>query len=174
MRHKEPEPSGGGATLHLLDSAQGHPIQTWRFRECFRITIGRLPENHVCIVDPQVSRLHTEFTFANGRWTLVSHGRNGTRVGNQPVAEMLVGGPLVFQLGQGGPTMKFIGQHEVASQMATLSPASLDPIGLDFLVLDQEKKQTEVQKIAEAESFKLLQQQARELKQRRKLEESGG
>jgi pSer/pThr/pTyr-binding forkhead associated (FHA) protein len=164
----------GNATVHLLDSAQGHPIQTWRFSDCKRITIGRSPESHVSVVDPQVSRLHTEFVFANGNWKLISHGRNGTLVGTASIPEMQVAGTLVIQLGQNGPRLKFIAKHEVASHMATLSPQNVEPLGLDFLVVDQQKKQNEVQQIAEGDSFKLLQQQVRELKQRRNLEQNDG
>jgi pSer/pThr/pTyr-binding forkhead associated (FHA) protein len=172
MGQENSTPSAASATLHLLDSAQGHPIQTWRFNDCHRITIGRLPENHVCIVDPQVSRLHTEFAFADGNWKLVSHGRNGTRIRGESVIEVCVTDAIVFQLGASGPLLKFIARQEAVSHMATISPVNDDPIGLDFLVVDQQKKQSEVQQIAEADSFKLLQQQARELKQRRKLEET--
>lgn len=172
MGNESSSHSTSSATVHLLDSAKGHPIQSWRFCDCFRITIGRLPENHVCIVDPQVSRLHTEFTFADGQWKLTSHGRNGTRIRGESVSDVLVTDAVLFQLGANGPLLKFITRQEAIAHGATIDPATDDQFGLDFMVVDEEKTQSEVQRIADAESFKLLQQQARELKQRRKLEET--
>lgn len=157
-----PSAETGSVTLYLLDSAQGHPIQTWQFRDRAKVTIGRLPDNDIAIVDPQVSRCHLELRFANGKWTLVGLGRNGTIVNGESVSEIEMRDHWVFQLGTTGPTFKFVVKQELSGQYATID--NLEGISLDFLTIDQQRKQEDVQQIADAEAFRLLQEQVRQLK----------
>ena len=61
------QPSAGiGAVIHLLDSAQGHPLQTWRFKNQDLITIGRNDGNDIVLSDPHVSRAHATIVVRGG------------------------------------------------------------------------------------------------------------
>ena len=59
-------------TLQLLDSAQGHPLQTWTFEDKDEITLGRSAENDVVLADPYVSRAHAFLKYESSGWRLVS------------------------------------------------------------------------------------------------------
>ena len=157
MRVQQDE--AGSFTLHLLDSAQGHAIQTWRFENRVRVSIGRAVDNDITLADTQVSRLHLELIYREGQWLLCSHGRNGTRIDGAPVTEVRLADRTVFQLGSSGPTFQFLTIKHSASGLATID--NIDPGALDFLVIDEQRKTEEVQRIAEGEAFRQLQEQAR-------------
>ena len=94
-------------TLLLLDSAQGHPIQSWRFSDHSEITIGREPGNNVVIADPHVSRIHARLVAFEGAWTLISMGRHGTLVNDRLIAELELRSQTIFRLGPNGPSLRF-------------------------------------------------------------------
>jgi pSer/pThr/pTyr-binding forkhead associated (FHA) protein len=96
-----------GVSLHLLDSAQGHPIQTWRFSAHTEIMIGREDLNDVVISDPHVSRLHARLVEAHGTWTLISMGRGGIFIDDRLIADIELRPPTVFRLGPTGPSLRF-------------------------------------------------------------------
>src|SRR5215475_4375635 len=91
--------SAGGVSLLLLDSAQGHAIQSWRFADQCEITIGREQGNDVVITDPHVSRLHARIALVDGSWILTSMGRHGTLVNDRPVADIELRPETIFRLG---------------------------------------------------------------------------
>ncbi len=149
--------------IHLLDSAQGHPIQTWRFAGKSAVTIGRSPENDVAIADQHVSRLHARLVWQGGQWTLVSVGRHGTLVNDRVIAEAVLGEQTVFRLGAGGPLLRFqCGEgEERPTETIGAIPADL----LAMLGVDESRKQQEVDQISNDALFQQIQQQARRLKQ---------
>ena len=153
------EGQGGSFTLHLLDSAQGHAIQTWRYEDRVRVSIGRAVENDITLADAQVSRLHLELLYREGQWMLCSHGRNGTRVDGERVTEVRLANRSIFQLGSNGPTFQFVTVKDSATGMATID--EIDPAALDFLRIDEQRMAEEVQRIAEGEAFRQLEEQAR-------------
>ncbi len=157
------EPEVGRCILHLLDSAQGHPVQTWKFSDCAKITIGRAPECDIGIVDPQVSRLHAELVYQNFVWKLISLGRNGTIVDGERIDQLELIDHTVFQLGGTGPTFKFGFGAATVSNLATLD--QFDPDTLNFLAVDEQGKAESVREIADGDSFKALQEQSRRLKE---------
>ena len=110
---------GGSCTLHLLDSSQGHPIQTWRFKDCHHLSIGRADDSDISLADPQISRMHVELTFDDGKWVLQSHGRNGTQVGGEMVTEVRLTDRTVFQLGPNGPSLQFVTVNNSVSELMT-------------------------------------------------------
>jgi len=117
------------------------------------------------VVDPQVSRCHVRLERADGRWKLISLGRNGTRVEGRIVSEHVLTERVVFQLGVNGPLFKFATEDELATQLPTAAP--FVPGSVDFLSLDETKKAAEVEQIAGGDAFRNVQQRARELKQKR-------
>ncbi len=153
---------GGRVTLHLLDSAQGRPIQTWHFTDRNRLTVGRAVENDVSLSDSHVSRLHVELCYEEGRWRLYSHGRNGTLVEGVPVTASELVDDLVFQLGSSGPSLHFVTTNAASSSTPTIEDIDFD--ALDFLVLDEQRTADEVKQIADGDAFQALQQQVRHLK----------
>ena len=93
-----PIPAGGVSVL-LLDSAQGKPIQTWRFTDQTEITIGREDGRDIVISDPHVSRHHVTLVATDDDWMLISCGRHGTLIDNRLVAEAPLRSGVVFRLG---------------------------------------------------------------------------
>jgi len=51
------------------------------------ITLGRSPDNGIMIDLPFVSRRHAELRYDDGRWWLVNHSANGTRLNRQWVTD---------------------------------------------------------------------------------------
>jgi len=155
--------SGGGLTLHMLDSAQGHPIQTWQFRDRERIRIGRSPENDISLADTQVSRLHAELIYEDGCWELHSYGRNGTQIDGEKIEKVRLRDSAIFQLGYSGPTFQYVMVSDSVGSIATID--NIDPGALDFLVIDEQRKAEEIEKITESEAFRQLQEQGRRFRQ---------
>lgn len=90
------------------------------------ITFGRDAGNDVVIDAPFVSRRHAELRFAEGRWHLVNHSPNGTRLNRRRVqdepasidepATLSVGDEPVMQLApQHAPAPAAVGQEESAA-----------------------------------------------------------
>lgn len=149
-------------TLHLLDFAQAHPVQTWHFKDRARVAIGRAPESDIRLASGQISRLHAELVYGGGDWRLHSHGRNGTHIDGVPISEALLRDRTIFQLGSSGPSFQFMTVNHSSSSQATID--DIDPHALDFLTIDEQRKSEEVDRIAESEAFRQLQQQAYRLK----------
>jgi pSer/pThr/pTyr-binding forkhead associated (FHA) protein len=161
MHTRDPE-EVGNITLHLLDSAQGHPIQTWQFRNRARVSIGRSSECDINLADAQVSRQHVELVYSQSTWTIHSHGRNGTFINGVMVCEAELGDRAIFQLGSSGPSFQCLSLSDSISTVATLDGS--DPAELDFLEIDHLRREEEVRNIVDGQAFQELQQQARRLK----------
>ena len=153
---------GGRLTLHLLDAAQGHPVQTWSFDDQAKVTIGRASDNDIVLADKQVSRLHVELIYRDGSWSLLSHGRNGTQIGGEVVSEVTLTDLAIFQLGSSGPSFQFVTTIDSVSGTRTLD--LMDPFELDFLELDEVRQTEEVQQIVDTAVFRQIQEQARSLR----------
>lgn len=151
--------------LDLLDSAQGHPIQSWRFEGRTMLVVGRADETDVRIVDPRVSRNHVELHYAPQEWSLVSKGRNGVLVDGQPVQTVPLVDRMLFQLGAGGPTMR-VRLDEVVSATSSATLDNVDASMLQMLQIDHRKRDEEVRGITEGALFKQLKQRAGELRRR--------
>jgi hypothetical protein len=150
-------------TVHLLDSAQGHPVQTWRFADHRLVSIGRADDNDVVIADPHVSRSHVKLHRQDGEWTLVSTGRHGTFINDRIVAETQLGRQTIFRLGASGPTLRFergIGVEKQPSETID----SIHPDLIAMLEIDEMRKQQEADEIAGKSLFRELQEQARRMK----------
>ncbi len=155
--------------VQLLDSAQGRPIQVWHFADQTTITIGRSEDNDVTIIDQQVSRLHAKLIWQEGVWSLISLGRNGTVVNDRLVSEMELSDESIFRLGADGPMLKFRLTKAETGRTETIS--SFDPSMIAMLAIDEDRKQEEVQQIADNALFKDLLEKTQELKARRQKPE---
>jgi len=156
-------------TLHLLDSALGHPVQTWQFENRDTITIGRGPDNDISLVDPQVSRCHVLFRYCDDQWLLVSIGRNGTRVNGMTITELPVCDQQIFQMGPTGPQFRIGLLEETDGHTATINS---DNEAIDELFIDQDQQQQQVEQIIEGDAFQQLQRQVREFRDRQDVEDT--
>ena len=151
----------------MLDSAQGHPIQTWRFSDQCEITIGREDGNDVVISDPHVSRHHATLVAIDEHWMLISHGRHGTLVDDRLVVEKELRSGIVFRLGPTGPMLRF----DTGRSSRPVSADTMDQIQPDMLELlnvDEQRKQQEVDQITGGALFDELLQESQRMKSVRK------
>ena len=158
--------SAGGVSVLLLDSAQGKPIQTWRFSDEREITIGREDGRDIVISDPHVSRHHVTLFAGDECWTLVSCGRHGTLIDNRVVAEAPLRSGVVFRLGPTGPMLRFELGKPATSVTATMD--QIDPDAIAMLELDQERSRREADRIAGGALFDELLQTSQRMRAARK------
>jgi pSer/pThr/pTyr-binding forkhead associated (FHA) protein len=160
MANRTPSSDALLATIHLLDSAQGHVLQSWRFRDKPAITIGRSDDSDVVIADPHVSRTHVRLQWENGAWTLSSTGRHGTLVNDRLVAETQLGAQTTFRLGGQGPVLRF----ETGAPVEKRPSETIDSIQPDLIAMleiDVERTQQEADDIAAGSLFRDLEEQVR-------------
>jgi pSer/pThr/pTyr-binding forkhead associated (FHA) protein len=101
------------------------------------------------LTDPQISRVHVELLYRDGRWVMHSLGRNGTRMNGAVVREISLSNRDIFQLASSGPSFQFVTENAKRSPSATINAISQS--SLDFLMIDEQRTVEEVQKITEAE-----------------------
>ena len=166
MAHEHGAPPIGGVSVLLLDSAQGKPIQTWRFTDATEITIGREDGRDIVISDPHVSRHHVTLVASGSDWMLISCGRHGTLIDNRIVAEAPLRSGVVFRLGPTGPTLRFDQGKALTSTTATMD--QIDPDAIAMLELDQERSRREADKIAGGALFDELLQTSQRMRAARK------
>jgi pSer/pThr/pTyr-binding forkhead associated (FHA) protein len=154
--------AGCVAVLHLLDSTNGHPLQTWRFTNRELITIGRNDGNDVIVTDPHVSRAHATIAYESGRWSIVSIGRHGTVINDRVISEAKLSHQTVFRLGKEGPTFRFDTEVSSPHRSETLDNISADLF--DMLQVDEARKQQEVDQITGNALFQELKEQTRRQK----------
>lgn len=159
-----------GFTLQLLDSALGQPLQSWDCSGLDRVTIGRSEDNHICVVDPRVSRLHVELLSREGKWHLESHGRNGTWIQGAKVDRIDVTHQMIFQLGSNGPMLQIL-IYEAPNEIPSATLDNLEQFEFEFLNFNQQQLAEEVTKITESESFQRLQSES---KRQRESKQFGG
>ncbi|MBY0589533.1 FHA domain-containing protein [bacterium] len=154
-------------TIHLIDSAKGQVVQTWRFQGCDRVVIGRAPDCDIRLADQLVSRVHVEFHRdpTNDQWTLKSLGRNGTIVNGNAVTEIVTKDRMIFQLGPSGPRFQSLLTQEANADWAATVIGTNDMGILEMLKIDEKKKLEEVSRIMEGDNFRHLLAKAKELRQ---------
>jgi predicted component of type VI protein secretion system len=157
---------GSSVTVQLLDSAQGKPIQTWRFSDQREITIGREDGNDIVISDPHVSRLHVTLFATDDAWMLVSRGRHGTLIDDRLVAESPLRPGVVFRLGPTGPMLRFDQGKALTSGSMTMD--QIDPDAITMFELDHERSRREADQIAGGALFDELLQQSQRMRSARK------
>jgi hypothetical protein len=154
-------------TLQLLDSAQGHPLQTWTFENRDSITLGRSPDNDVVLADPYVSRAHAYLKFDSGNWRLISISARLIELEGKTWNEIPVTLGTVFRLGPTGSYLRFGQAKDDSTNSATMTFSdTLMPV----LELDREKMHREVGEIADSSYFQHLQKARRQLLENRQLQ----
>jgi pSer/pThr/pTyr-binding forkhead associated (FHA) protein len=158
--------------VHLLDSALGRTMRSWRFEGKTLITIGRADEAHVQVSDPYVSRTHAELRHQDGRWTLVSLGRYGVIVQGQQVTELPINADTTFQLGSSGPSLRFELAAGTANNRITETDNRMtmmldSTLAENMFELDQNKLNEEVGEISVGSYFQELQKRAKQLRKQR-------
>jgi predicted component of type VI protein secretion system len=166
MNDKHGPVPAGGVCLQLLDSAQGKPIQTWRFTDQTEITIGREDGRDIVITDPHVSRHHATLVATDDAWMLISCGRHGTLIDNRIVAEAPLRSGVVFRLGPTGPMLRF--DQGKLSNSTTATMDQIDPDAIAMFELDQERSRREADKIAGGALFDELLQTSQRMRSARK------
>ena len=154
--------------LQLLDSAQGHPLQTWSFENRDSITLGRAPENDVVLADPYVSRSHAYLRFENGEWRLISLSARMIQLEGQLWNEIPLATGTVFRLGPTGCYLRFGQPQDEPANSATMS---FDSTLVPQFELDRDQMQREVGQIVEGSYFQQLKDTRRQLRERRQLEQ---
>lgn len=155
-------------TLHLLDSAQGHPLQTWTFENRDSISLGRAPDNDVVLSDPYVSRSHACLKFENGDWRLVSLSARLIELEGQLWSEIPLTTGTVFRLGAMGCYLRYGQAQDEPSNSATMSfETTLVPV----LELDRAKMQREVSEIVEGAYFQQLKNARRQLREQQQVKQ---
>jgi pSer/pThr/pTyr-binding forkhead associated (FHA) protein len=150
--------------LQLLDPVRGHAIQTWQFDDRATIRIGRSDDNDITLGDPQVSRHHAEFHFRENAWALVSTGRHGTLIAEEPVAEAKLENGVILQLGPTGPKLRFLLAQPASEEETTMIRATAIS---EMLQLDRGRAEQEAKDIADSPAFRRVQDLAGELRKKK-------
>jgi pSer/pThr/pTyr-binding forkhead associated (FHA) protein len=156
-------------SVHLLDSAQGHPLQSWTFENHDSITIGRSPDNDIVLTDPYVSRAHAYLRFDDGQWRLTAISQRLIVFNGQKVSEVPVLDGTICRLGSQGCFVRF-GQEE--SQQNLRATISFDTALVPELRLDQERMQQEVNQIVDAPFFQQLKDAMLRRRERKQMEDT--
>ena len=159
--HLQPS-AGHRIAVHLLDSAQGHPLQTWRFTDQELITIGRNDGNDIVLSDQHVSRAHATIALEDETWRIVSIGRNGTLVDDRLISEAPLKHQTVFRLGAEGPMLRFDTDIVEMDRCETINHVGGDSLAM--LEVDETRKQQEVEQIVNDDLFRRLKEQSRRSK----------
>jgi hypothetical protein len=157
-------------TLQLLDSAQGHPLQTWTFEDKDEITLGRSGENDIVLADPYVSRAHAFLKYEESGWRLTSISSRLIVLEGQAWRDVPLVAGAVFRLGPNGCFLRFVLPQDQATNSATMS---YDPTLMPIFKLDADTMQREVSQIADGQYFQQLKSATRHLRQRRAVEQGG-
>lgn len=171
MGDKHGPAAAGGVSVVLLDSAQGQPIQTWRFASQAEISIGRDDANDIVISDPHVSRHHARLAVVDGTWMLYSQGRHGTLIDDRIVAEKELYSGTVFRLGPTGPMLRF--DQGKTSSGINQTVDQIDPDMIAYLTLDEDRLQKEVDQITGGALFDELLEESQRLKAYKRREDAG-
>jgi hypothetical protein len=157
------------AVIHLLDSDQGRPLQTWRFEQRDTITLGRADDNDVVLADPYVSRAHAYLKLEFGTWKLTSISRQRVVYQGQAWDEVTLKDGAVFRLGPNGCYLRFGESQQAPTNLKTMS---YEPTQMPIFQLDRQKMECEVNQITSGNYFQQLKQAAQQLREQRSTEET--
>ena len=168
-----PTSTGALISLRLLDSVQGHVVQTWNFDRNAVVQIGRLEDSAVMICDPLVSRVHATLKLVDGQWELISQGKHGVIVNDRRVETVRLNHEMTFRLGPKGPTLAFIELERAANEASQTCQATveIDSQMIELLRIDQEQARQEVSEIVENDGFSMLLERAKALREKRSLQD---
>jgi pSer/pThr/pTyr-binding forkhead associated (FHA) protein len=149
-------------TLQLLATAHGQPLQSWEFTDRPLIQIGRAPDCDVVIASPVVSRSHAYLKHTPGGWELGVVSQNGVFVDGTRVPELRLCEGTVFRLAATGPFVRFGRMQDETMQLRqTVLPGES---GVMPLLIDEDKRDRQVDEIADGPYFQHLQHLARQMR----------
>jgi pSer/pThr/pTyr-binding forkhead associated (FHA) protein len=151
--------------LQLLAALHGQPLQTWEFVDSQIIHIGRATECDVVISTPVVSRSHAYVKHEGTGWQLCAVSQNGVFVEGERVQTLPLQEGVIFRLAANGPFVRF--SKLAVTESAVLNTVLPGESGVSSLVLDESRRNEQVDAIAEGPYFQQLQQLARQLRGQR-------
>jgi hypothetical protein len=152
--------------IRLLDSAGGHPLQSWKVENREQVTIGRSEDNDIVVADPYVSRAHAYLRFDEARddWRLISISRQQIVYQGESHGELALADGMVFRLGQHGCYLRFDQSQPQEDDSKTIS---FDLKLMPVLALDRQKMEREVNEIVEGDYFQNLKNAANQRRNER-------
>ena len=155
--------------LQLLDASQTHPLQVWEFEDLEEVRVGRSVDNDLQIGHPYVSRSHAILQFQDGQWMLRVSSQQGVVIRGKKYFEYWLENQLVFQLGPGGPHLRFVSAEQEDESDNIRDTMAFDLDTTPFLQLDQNQRDEEVKEIVEEPYFQNLQRIADQLRKQRQV-----
>jgi hypothetical protein len=155
--------SASSFALELLDPESGHILQQWEFSGRDVCQLGRSRECDVVVGSPFVSRTHACLQFADECWELSAVSRSGVYVDGNRVEHLVLNDGVAFRLAERGPVLRFREQH--ADGQASLGETiCFDSARTPVLVLDEERRDLEVEEITGGDYFRELQRKVGQLR----------
>ncbi len=149
--------------LELLDTESGHVLQQWELGGADVFQLGRSRDCDVVIGSPFVSRIHVCLQYGEEGWELSAVSRSGVFVEGDRVGHVVLNDGLAFRLAERGPVLRFRALSADGSRSAG-ETICFDSSRTPLLVLDEERRDLEVEEIVGDNYFKELQRKVVQLR----------
>ena len=145
--------------IELLDQDEHACLHSWRLRDEGEIILGRSDSCQVVLGNPFVSRVHARLERSGDDWTLVAISDKGVFLQGRPVkrADLVVGN--VFRLGGAGPSLRLSKARVQETEKATMLPGQTLALHLDV-----DRRDREVEEVAQSDFFRRLEHRVSELR----------
>lgn len=150
-------------TLELLDTESGHVLQQWELGGADAFQLGRSRECDVVLGSPFVSRTHVCLQQGEQGWQLSAVSRSGVFVDGQRVEFVILSDGLSFRLAERGPVLRFRELSATGSSSAG-ETICFDASRTPLLVLDEKRRDLEVEEIVGDDYFRELQRKVGQLR----------
>jgi hypothetical protein len=155
--------SASSFALELLDTETGHVLQQWELGGGEVYQLGRSRECDVVIGSPFVSRTHACLLQGEQGWELTAVSRSGVFVEGERVEHVLLDDGLAFRLAERGPVLR-VRALSAAGSASAGETICFDSSRTPLLVLDETRRDLDVEEIAGDDYFKELQRKVVELR----------
>ena len=155
--------SASSFALELLDTESGHVLQQWDLGGGDVYQLGRSRDCDVVIGSPFVSRTHACLQLGDEGWELSAVSRSGVFVEGERVEHVHLNDGLAFRLAERGPVLRFRALSAAGSTSAG-ETICFDSSRTPLLVLDEERRDHEVEEIVADDYFKDLQRKVAQLR----------
>jgi hypothetical protein len=155
--------SASSFALELLDTESGHVLQQWELGDAGVYQLGRSRDCDVVIGSPFVSRTHACLLHGEQGWELSAVSRSGIFVDGERVEHILLNDGLSFRLAERGPVLRVrpLAADDSSSAGETIC---FDSSRTPLLVLDETRRDLDVEEIAGDDYFKELQRKVVQLR----------
>jgi hypothetical protein len=155
--------SASSFALELLDTESGHVLQQWDLGGGDVFQLGRSRDCDVVIGSPFVSRIHVCLQHGEQGWELSAVSRSGVFVEGERVEHIHLNDGLAFRLAERGPVLRFRALSAAGSTSAG-ETICFDSSRTPLLILDEERRDLEVEEIIADDYFKELQRKVAQLR----------